>query len=71
MARASRAIDGPPAELLRDLVRQGNATVGGSFLAWRDGNVYNSFVLALPEGSTHRHDKDYPTFWENLHRRER
>ena len=67
MARASRAIDGPPAELLRDLARQGNATVGGSFLAWRDGNVYNSFVLALPDGSTHRHDKDYPTFWENCY----
>jgi predicted amidohydrolase len=67
MARASRAVDGPPAELLRDLARQGNATVGGSFLAWRDGNIYNSFVLALPDGSTHRHDKDYPTFWENCY----
>jgi predicted amidohydrolase len=67
MAKATRAIDGPPAELLRDLARQGNATVGGSFLAWRDGNVYNSFVLALPDGSTHRHDKDYPTFWENCY----
>jgi predicted amidohydrolase len=44
MAKTTRAIDGSPAELLRDLARQGNATVGGSFLAWRDGNVYNSFV---------------------------
>jgi len=67
MARATRALDGPPAELLRDLARQGNATVGGSFLAWSDGNVYNSFVLALPDGSTLRHDKDYPTFWENCY----
>jgi predicted amidohydrolase len=67
MARATRAIDGQPAELLRDLARQGNATVGGSFLAWRDGNVYNSFVLALPDGSVQRHDKDYPTFWENCY----
>jgi predicted amidohydrolase len=67
MATATRTIDGPPAELLRDLAREGNATVGGSFLAWRDGNVYNSFVLALPDGSTRRHDKDYPTFWENCY----
>jgi predicted amidohydrolase len=67
MAAATRAIDGPPAQLLRDLARQGNAAVGGSFLAWRDGDVYNSFVLALPDGSMHRHDKDYPTFWENCY----
>ena len=62
MADAVRAVDGSPAKLLRDLARAGNATVGGSFLAWRDGNVYNSFVLALPDGTTRQHDKDYPTF---------
>jgi predicted amidohydrolase len=67
MARAVRTIGGPPAELLRDLAREGNATVGGSFLAWRDGNVYNTFLLALPDGTTRRHDKDYPTFWENCY----
>jgi predicted amidohydrolase len=67
IASATRAIDGPPSELLRDLARQGNGTVGGSFLAWRDGQIYNSFVLALPDGSTRRHDKDYPTFWENCY----
>jgi predicted amidohydrolase len=67
MAKAVRAIDGPPAQLLRDLAREGNATVGGSFLAWHEGNVHNSFVLALPDGSAVRHDKDYPTFWENCY----
>lgn len=67
MASATRAIDGPPAQLLVDLAREGNAIVGGSFLAWRDGHVYNTFVLALPDGSTHRHDKDDPTFWENCY----
>jgi predicted amidohydrolase len=64
MANATRAINGPPAELLRKLAREGNAVVGGSFLAWRDGNAYNSFVLALPDGSVRRHDKDYPSYWE-------
>jgi predicted amidohydrolase len=67
IASATRAIDGPPAQMLVDLAREGNAVVGGSFLAWRNGNVYNSFVLALPDGSTQRHDKDAPTFWENCY----
>src|ERR1700758_4519639 len=67
MASTTRAIDGRPAELLLELAREGNAIVGGSFLAWRDGDVYNSFVLALPDGSTHRHDKDAPTYWENCY----
>ncbi|ORW90253.1 hypothetical protein AWB92_20500 [Mycobacterium sp. IEC1808] len=67
MASTTRAIDGPPARLLLDLAREGNAVVGGSFLAWREGHVYNTFVLALPDGRTHRHDKDDPTFWENCY----
>ncbi|OBI80639.1 carbon-nitrogen hydrolase family protein [Mycobacterium sp. 1245805.9] len=67
MASTTRAIDGSPAQLLVDLAREGNAIVGGSFLAWRDGHVYNTFVLALPDGSTRRHDKDDPTFWENCY----
>lgn len=67
MASGTRAIDGQPAQVLLELAREGNAIVGGSFLAWRDGNVYNSFVLAQPDGSIHRHDKDDPTFWENCY----
>jgi len=67
MANAARAIDGSPAQLLRKLAREDNVIVGGSFLAWRDGNVSNTFVLALPDGSMLRHDKDYPTFWENCY----
>src|ERR1051326_6110331 len=61
---AVRRFDGAPAQLLRRLARAGKAFVGGSFLAWRDGNAYNSFILAQPDGSTRRHDKDFPSFWE-------
>src|SRR3954469_9078071 len=32
MADATRRVDGPPAQLLSTLARQGNACVGGSFL---------------------------------------
>jgi predicted amidohydrolase len=67
MAKAVRAIDGAPAQLLRQLALQGQAYVGGSFLAWREGNVYNTFLLALPDGTTRRHEKDYPTLWENCY----
>ena len=67
IADAVRPVEGAPAQLLRDLAREGNAVVGGSFLAWRDENVRNTFVLALPDGTTRRHDKDYPTFWENCY----
>ena len=67
MAKAVRAIDGAPAQLLRQLAREGQAYVGGSFLAWRDANAYNSFLLALPDGTTLRHEKDYPTLWENCY----
>jgi predicted amidohydrolase len=67
VANAIREVDGAPAELLRKLAREGKGFVGGSFLAWRDGNVYNTFVLALPDGRTLRHDKDYPSFWENCY----
>ena len=50
MAKATEAVDGRPTELMRKLAQQGNAFVGGSFLAWHAGNVYNSFILALPNG---------------------
>jgi predicted amidohydrolase len=67
MASATREIDGSPAQLLRDLARDGRAFVGGSFLAWRNGNVYNTFVLARPDGTTVCHDKDYPSYWESCY----
>jgi len=67
MPAAVRALNGPPAQLLRNLAREGNAFVGGSFLAWRDGNAYNSFVLAAPNGRMLTHDKDYPSFCENCY----
>jgi len=62
-------VDGAPAQLLIRLARQGRSSIGGSFLASRNGQVYNSFLLAFPDGSTQRHDKDQPTYWENCYYR--
>jgi predicted amidohydrolase len=73
MATATRAIDGPPAKLLRDLARQGNAAVGGSFLAWRDGKC----LQQLRFGTTRRKHASTRQGLPNtlgellLHRRER
>lgn len=67
MLTAIRPIDGAPARLLQDLARRNRVTIGGSFLA-RDGDdVYNAFLLALPDGSLRRHDKDFPTYWETCY----
>lgn len=65
MLSAIRPLDGAPAQLLKRLARQGNCVIGGSFLALRAGNAYNSFLLVFPDGSVFQHDKDLPTYWEN------
>ena len=69
MKNAARPIDGEPARLLKDLAREFDGIVGGSFVARRGKDNYNTFVLALPDGSTYTHDKDMPTMWENCYYR--
>lgn len=67
MLDAIQPLDGAPMKMLTSLARSTNTVVGGSYLARRGRDVYNSFVLALPDGSTLRHDKDAPTYWENCY----
>lgn len=67
MVTAIRPLNGAPAQLLRDLAREGNVVVGGSFLANDGGRVFNTFLLVLPDGTTYRHDKDFPTYWETCY----
>lgn len=67
MLQAIQPLDGAPTSLLKTLARQGNAVIGGSFLASRNGDVYNSFVLVFPDGTVVRHDKDSPTYWETCY----
>lgn len=59
--QAHRPINGKPKELLQSLAKEGSAWIGGSFLAEREGHVYNTFMLALPNGDVFTHDKDFPT----------
>ena len=64
---AVRPLDGAPAQLLTRLAKENKVIVGGSFIAARKEGVFNTFVLAFPDGSTFFHDKDLPTMWENCY----
>jgi predicted amidohydrolase len=67
MLDAARPLNGEPMQLLLALARDHQGVVGGSYLAQRDGQTYNTFVLAFPDGSVYLHDKDQPTMWENCY----
>ncbi|MFN2310105.1 MAG: carbon-nitrogen hydrolase family protein [Gammaproteobacteria bacterium] len=69
MLNAIQPFEGTPLQLLKDLSREGNAVIGGSFLAKRGQQVFNTFVLVFPDGSVVTHDKDSPTYWENCYYR--
>jgi predicted amidohydrolase len=56
-----RPLDGAPTQMLKRMAREGQAAVGGAFLARSGPDVFNTFVLALPTGDIFTHDKDFPT----------
>ncbi|MHA2184039.1 MAG: carbon-nitrogen hydrolase family protein, partial [Promethearchaeota archaeon] len=62
-----RPINGKPTQLLINLAQKFNGIIGGSFIAFRGKESYNTFVLAFPDGSLFFHDKDQPTMWENCY----
>lgn len=51
--------------MLRSLATEYRATIGGSMLMARDGDVYNTYCLVGPDGTVQTHAKDIPTMWEN------
>lgn len=57
--------DNPALDLLRTVARRHNVLIGGSYLEYRQGDVFNTYVLVEPDGDVHRHDKDLPTMVEN------
>ncbi|MFX1490625.1 MAG: carbon-nitrogen hydrolase family protein, partial [Promethearchaeota archaeon] len=62
-----RPIDGEPMQLLKMIAKKHDGIIGGSFIAQRNNESYNTFVLAFPDGSVYYHDKDQPTMWENCY----
>jgi N-carbamoylputrescine amidase len=69
MLNAALPFEGPALEFLRGAARKHGGYVGGSFIASRGGDNYNTFVLAFPDGEYATHDKDQPTMWENCYYR--
>ncbi len=67
MVSAIRPLEGAPAQLMQNRAKRHGVTIGGSFLAQQGEAVHNSFLLCLPDGSSHRHDKDQPTYWESCY----
>ncbi|MEN8710630.1 MAG: carbon-nitrogen hydrolase family protein [Arenicellales bacterium] len=67
MLKAIQPLDGPPLQLLKKLASKNNVVIGGSFLAARSQQVFNTFVLVFPDGTVFQHDKDMPTYWENCY----
>ncbi|MDY6965797.1 MAG: carbon-nitrogen hydrolase family protein [Halobacteriota archaeon] len=67
LLKGSLPFEGPALKMLRDLAMKHDGFVGGSFVASKDGDCYNTFVLAMPDGSYATHDKDQPTMWENCY----
>jgi predicted amidohydrolase len=61
MLDAHRPLEGEPTQFLVKLAKEGGAFVAGSFLAQHGNDVYNTLVLATPDGSTYTHDKDFPS----------
>lgn len=59
--------DNDAESMLVSLATEYDATVGGSMLRTRDGEVYNIYCLAGPDGTIQTHDKDLPTMWENAY----
>jgi hypothetical protein len=54
-------------DLLISLAKTHNGNAGGSYINWKNGDCYNTFVLAMPDGTIFFHDKDLPTMWENCY----
>jgi predicted amidohydrolase len=61
MFAAWRPIDGEPTSFLVRIAKELRIHLGGSFLASSGGDVFNTFVLAAPNGMTLTHDKDFPS----------
>jgi len=67
MSRAARPLEGPVTEMMLQAAQRHGGYLGGSFIATRKGETYNTFVLAFPDGKYATHDKDQPTMWENCY----
>jgi len=58
VALAEPVFDGPSSQMLLSLSKQHNMTIGAGLVEIdREGKLYNTYVLAMPDGSVARHRK--------------
>jgi predicted amidohydrolase len=67
MRGAPMPLDGPALHLLVKMAQRYRGHVGGSFISMKDGDQYNTFVLAGPDGRYASHDKTIATWWEHCY----
>lgn len=66
IASAIQSMEGPAAVFLRDFSARHHVVMGGSFLCRvEDGGVRNRYLCYADGTLVGRHDKDFPTMWEN------
>jgi predicted amidohydrolase len=59
--------DNDALRMMQSLALSYGAIIGGSYLEFDKGDVYNSYVLVSADGSVSRHQKDLPTMAENAY----
>jgi predicted amidohydrolase len=60
----SLPVENDALRMMQSLALAHGATIGGSYLEYEDGDVYNSYVLVGPDGGVGKHRKDLPTMAE-------
>jgi predicted amidohydrolase len=66
-ALAEPVFDGPSSQALMALARQHNMTIGAGLVeAADDGKMYNTYVVAMPDGQFQRHRKIHCFISEHL-----
>ncbi len=61
MLDGARPIEGEPTEMILEVAKECGGVLAGSFLAKSDGHVFNTMMVASPDGQTYSHDKDFPS----------
>jgi len=65
LRRVPQPVDGTPYQMIAGLAKELHCMIGGGFLSIRGRHARHTYVLAEPDGTTHLHDKDEPSMWEN------
>ena len=65
-ALAEPVPNGPSTEVLLDLAREHNMTIGAGLIEEADGTLYNTYVVAMPDGRTARHRKIHAFISEHI-----